>query len=85
MLVLSRRLGESIIIGHNITITVLEVRGDVVRIGIDAPRDVDVHREEVYLELQQANRSAASPSPGAVDTLAARLSADAGKDADPSP
>jgi carbon storage regulator len=76
VLVLSRHLGESIIIGHDITITVVEVRGDVVRLGIDAPRDIQVHREEVYLELQQANLAAASPSVDAVDTLAARLRAE---------
>ncbi len=73
MLVLSRRPGESIMIGHEIVLTVLEVRGDVVRIGIKAPRDVDVHREEIFLELQQANRSAASPSAEGIDTLAATL------------
>lgn len=73
MLVLSRRPGESIMIGHDVVITVLEVRGDVVRVGIKAPRDVDVHREEVFLELQSANRLAASPSKEVVDTLAAGL------------
>ena len=71
MLVLSRRPGESIMIGHEVVLTVLEVRGDVVRIGIKAPRDLDVHREEVFLELQQANRSAASPSATGLDTLLA--------------
>jgi carbon storage regulator len=73
VLVLSRRLGESIVIGHDVTVTVVEVRGDVVRLGIEAPRDVNVHRQEVYLELQEANRSAASPSADVVDTLAAHL------------
>ena len=73
MLVLSRRPGESIMIGHDIVVTVLEVRGDVVRVGIKAPRDVDVHREEVFLEVQQANRSAASPADAVIDTLAAGL------------
>lgn len=71
MLVLSRRVGESVMIGHDVVVTVLEVRGDMVRVGIKAPRDVDVHREEVYAELQLANRSAASPTPGVVDSLAA--------------
>jgi carbon storage regulator len=71
VLVLSRRPGESIMIGHEVVLTVLEVRGDVVRIGIKAPRDLDVHREEVFLELQQANRSAASPSPAGIDSLLA--------------
>jgi carbon storage regulator len=66
MLVLSRRPKQSFIIGHDIVITVLEVNGDTVRLGIDAPRDVDVHREEIYRELQQANTTAASPSTDAV-------------------
>lgn len=60
MLVLSRRIGESIVIGNQVTITVLEVRGDQVRIGIDAPRDVQVHREEVWQQLQEENERAAS-------------------------
>ena len=76
MLVLTRRSQQSIVVGKDIVITVLEVRGDQVRIGVSAPRDVDVHREEVFLELQQANRSAASPAPGAVEALGALLPAD---------
>ncbi|MBS3940126.1 MAG: carbon storage regulator CsrA [Actinobacteria bacterium] len=60
MLVLSRRIGESIVIGNQVTVTVLEVRGDQVRIGIDAPRDVQVHREEVWQQLQEENAQAAS-------------------------
>lgn len=75
MLVLSRRVGESIMIGSDVVVTVLEVRPDLVRIGIKAPRDVEVHREEVFLEVQQANQSAASPEPDAVEALAARLRA----------
>jgi len=63
VLVLTRRAGQSIVIGHDITITVLDVRGDQIRIGINAPRTVDVHREEVFLELQRANRSAATAAP----------------------
>ena len=69
MLVLSRRSSQSIVIGKDIVVTVLEVRGDQVRIGVSAPRDVDVHREEVFLELQESNRSAASPSAEAVEAL----------------
>jgi len=60
MLVLSRKVGESIVIGSDVTVTVLEVRGDVVRVGIDAPRSVAVHRKEVHDELAQANRAATS-------------------------
>jgi len=51
MLVLSRKHGESIRIGHYITITVVEAGGGRVRLGIDAPRDVPVHREEIYWKL----------------------------------
>lgn len=58
MLVLTRRANQSIMIGHDIVVTVLEVRGDQVRLGIKAPRSVDVHREEVFASLQQANRDA---------------------------
>ncbi len=69
MLVLTRRSSQSIVIGKDIVVTVLEVRGDQVRIGISAPRDVDVHREEVFFELQKTNRSAASPSAEALGQL----------------
>lgn len=62
MLVLGRRAGEGIMIGHDVKITVIVVAGDKVRIGIEAPKDVEVHREEVYLELQRANLEAASAS-----------------------
>lgn len=72
MLVLTRRPDQSIMIGADIVVTVLEVRGDQVRIGIRAPRDVDVHRDEVWLELQQANREAALPDRKAVEGLAKR-------------
>lgn len=73
MLVLTRRPGESIMIGDDIVVTVLDVRGDVVRVGIRAPRSVQVHREEVYLELQKVNREAASPSESAVEALSELL------------
>jgi carbon storage regulator len=69
VLVLTRRPGESIMIGDDIVVTVLDVRGEVVRVGIRAPRSVQVHREEVYLDLQKANREAASPSESAVEAL----------------
>jgi carbon storage regulator len=73
MLVLTRRAGESVMIGDDVVITVLEARGDVIRLGIQAPRDVQVHREEVYRELQEANRAAASPTEDAVNALAKML------------
>jgi carbon storage regulator len=73
VLVLTRRPGESVMIGDDVVITVLDVRGDVVRLGIKAPRSVQVHREEVYRELQKANQEAASPSDVAVAALARLL------------
>lgn len=71
MLVLTRRANQSIMIGADVVVTVLEVRGDQVRIGIDAPRSVSVHREEVFRELEAANRAAASPASDTLDGLAA--------------
>ena len=53
MLVLSRRIAENLIIGNDITIRVLGVRGNQVRLGIDAPKDVSIHREEIYMRIQQ--------------------------------
>jgi carbon storage regulator len=73
MLVLTRRAGESVMIGDDVVITVLEARGDVIRLGIQAPRDVQVHREEVYRELQAANREAASPTEDAVAAVTRML------------
>ncbi len=75
MLVLTRRPGESVMIGDDVVVSILDVRGDVVRVGIKAPRSVQVHREEVYRELQKANREAASPSETAVEALSKMLRA----------
>jgi len=73
MLVLSRRVGESIVIGGDVTVTILEVRSDVIRVGIDAPRSVAVHRAELLVELEASNRDSASPSEDAVAALARQL------------
>jgi carbon storage regulator len=73
MLVLSRRAGESVVLGEDITVTILEVRGDVVRVGIDAPRSLKVHRAELLHQLEESNRQAASPSDDAVASLARAL------------
>ena len=69
MLVLTRNANQSIMIGHDVVVTVLEIRGDQVRLGIRAPRSVDVHREEVYAALQKANRSAATSSSKTLSAL----------------
>lgn len=52
MLILTRRVGESLVIGDNVNVTVLGVKGNQVRIGVNAPRDVTVHREEIYQRIQ---------------------------------
>jgi carbon storage regulator len=73
MLVLSRRVGESVVIGDDVTVTILEVRSDGIRIGIDAPRSVAVHRAELLVELEESNKEAASPSEESVSSLAEEL------------
>lgn len=62
MLVLSRQRDESIIIGDNVVITVVDVRGDKVRLGIDAPVEIPVHRREVYEAIQRENQRASEIS-----------------------
>lgn len=62
MLVLSRKTNERILIGDSVEIVVIEVKGDQVRIGIDAPRNLPVYRKEVYEEIKEENRKAAQVS-----------------------
>ncbi len=69
MLVLSRKPGESIVIGNDIVVTVVEFRGEQVRLGVDAPRSVPVYREELYAEVSRQNRAAADIDPSALDDL----------------
>lgn len=59
MLILTRRVGESLMIGDDVTITVLGVKGNQVRIGVNAPKDVAVHREEIYNRIQEGDEPAA--------------------------
>jgi carbon storage regulator len=73
MLVLTRKLGENIRIGDVIKITVLEVRSGQVKLGIDAPPEVKVHREEIYARIQAENRRAAATPPDALRDAARDL------------
>lgn len=63
MLILTRKSGEGIRIGDTIQLKIIEIRGNQVRIGIDAPRDLSVHREEIYELIQEQNRASADSSP----------------------
>lgn len=58
MLALSRKKNEAIVINNNVEVTVLEVKGEQVKIGITAPKEVPIYRKEVYLQIQEANRDA---------------------------
>lgn len=60
MLALTRKKGEALVINNNIEITVLEIRGDQIKLGITAPKDVPVYRKEVYLQIQKENQEAIS-------------------------
>ena len=62
MLALSRRINESIIIGNDIELTILEVKGDQVKIGINAPKSVPIYRKEIYLQIKASNQEAADSS-----------------------
>ena len=70
MLVLSRQRDESIIIGDNIVVTIVDIRGDKVRLGINAPREISVHRKEVYDAIRRENRAAAQVKPEDVSGIA---------------
>jgi carbon storage regulator len=88
VLILTRRVGENVIVGDDITISVIEVRGDAVRIGIQAPQAVSVHREEVYRELQKANQQAAATDDAAIGAMVSELASkqadrDTGEDTRP--
>ena len=60
MLVLGRKKGESIIIDDNIEITITAIEGETVKLGIEAPKQITIHRKEIYLEIQEENKQAAS-------------------------
>jgi carbon storage regulator len=71
MLILTRRVGETVMIGNEVTVTVLGVKGNQVRIGVNAPKDVAVHREEIYERIKREedheSQSAAPPAARIVD------------------
>ena len=69
MLVLTRQLDKSIVIGDDIEITVVEIRGDQVRLGVSAPKSVPVHRKEVYDQIREENRAAAGTGRDGVPAL----------------
>lgn len=69
MLILTRKLGESILIGDEIKVTFLEIRGKQIRVGIEAPKSVTVHREEIYEVIREQNIAAASDAGPAVTDL----------------
>ena len=58
MLALTRKKGEALVINNNIEVTILEIRGDQIKLGISAPRDVSIYRKEVYLQIQEENKAA---------------------------
>lgn len=62
MLILTRRVGESLMIGDDVTVTVLGVKGNQVRVGVDAPKDVAVHREEIYERIQKEQENSGNSS-----------------------
>ncbi|PRX32580.1 carbon storage regulator CsrA [Orenia metallireducens] len=62
MLVLTRKINESIIIGDDIELTIVEISGGQVRVGINAPRQIEIHRKEIYEQIEVANKEAATPN-----------------------
>jgi len=73
MLVLTRKPGEGIIIGDNITVKIIELKGGGIRIGIDAPRETKIYRQEVYDRIKQENIGATNWNPTDLDDLSATL------------
>ena len=72
MLILSRKPGETVVIDGRIRVKVIRVEGDVVKIGIDAPADISIHRQEVYDDIQRSNKEAATPDQPVVPKILRR-------------
>jgi carbon storage regulator len=69
MLALTRKKDEAIVINNNIEVTILEVRGDQVKVGITAPKSVPVYRKEIYVQIQEANKASAEETANAMAAL----------------
>ena len=69
MLALSRKKGDAIVIGNNIEITILDIKGDQIKIGITAPKEVSIYRKEVYLQIQEETKEALENNLGAMEQL----------------
>lgn len=73
MLILSRKVNEKIKIGNDITLTIIEIKGDQIKVGVEAPKDVKVFRQEVYNAIQNENKAAAASSGNNFDLLGTLL------------
>jgi carbon storage regulator len=78
VLILTRKLGEGVVIGADVVVRVIEVKGGQVKLGIDAPRQTPVHREEVYLRICEENVRAAAHAPTDLDAVARRVASKGG-------
>ena len=73
MLALSRRIGESIMIGNDVEITIIEVKGEQVRLGIRAPKNVAIHRKEIYLQIKESNQEVAESGTESIENISKLL------------
>ena len=69
MLALSRKKGEAIVIDNNIEISVIDIRGDQIKIGITAPKEISIYRKEVYIQIQEENKAALDNNPKGIEDL----------------
>jgi carbon storage regulator len=69
MLALTRKVGESIVIGDNVEVTIISITGDQIKLGIDAPRSISIHRKEIFLQIQEENKAANASSNLGVSAL----------------